>query len=61
LPETDEVAAGLVELVSPITDAESGMVRVKVLVPNAEGRYRAGVRAVLVTDVPPVGASVRAN
>jgi RND family efflux transporter MFP subunit len=61
-PETDEVAEGHVELVSPITDAESGMVRVKVLVPNADGRYRSGVRAVLVspTDSPLAGASAKA-
>jgi RND family efflux transporter MFP subunit len=60
-PETEEVAVGTIELVSPITDAESGLVRVKVLVPNAEGRYRAGVRAVLTSDAPPVAATVPAN
>jgi RND family efflux transporter MFP subunit len=60
-PEIDEIAVGRIELVSPITDAESGLVRVKVLVPNAEGRYRAGVRAVLNPDSPPAGASAPAN
>jgi membrane fusion protein (multidrug efflux system) len=59
LPETEEDAVGRVELVSPITDAESGMVRVRVLVPNAEGRYRAGVRAMLIPtpNSPLAGAS----
>jgi len=62
LPETDEIAAGRIELVSPITDAESGMVRVKVLVPNAEGRYRSGVRAVLLPtpESPLAGGSTPA-
>jgi RND family efflux transporter MFP subunit len=57
-PESDETAVGRIELVSPITDAESGLVRVKVLIPNAEGRYRAGVRAVLNPDPPPTAASL---
>jgi RND family efflux transporter MFP subunit len=51
-PETNEEVQGRVEVVSPITDAESGMVRVKVLVSNPDNRHRCGVRAVLSLDPP---------
>jgi RND family efflux transporter MFP subunit len=46
-PESQTTVDGKVELVSPITDAESGTVRVKVLVENPLGAYRCGVRCVL--------------
>lgn len=46
-PATGDQAVGRIELVSPITDAESGMVRVKVLLANPQGRYRCGVRCAL--------------
>lgn len=61
IPELKQEAVGRVELVSPVTEAESGTVRVKVLIDNAEGKYRAGVRCVLSTPAttsPPL-ASVR--
>ena len=45
--ETSENATGTVELVAPVTEAESGTVRVKVLLPNAKGNYRCGVRCCL--------------
>ena len=35
---------GLVEFIAPTTDAESGMVRVKVRIENSEGRFRSGER-----------------
>ena len=47
LSETSEKLTGTVELVSPVTDAESGTVRVKVLIDNAKGSYRSGVRFAL--------------
>jgi RND family efflux transporter MFP subunit len=56
-PELDQDAAGKIEIVSPITDAESGLVRVKVLVANPDGRYRSGVRAVVNFDAPPADVS----
>lgn len=56
-PETDETATARVELVSPVTDAESGLVRVKVIVANSAGTYRAGVRAVLKLDTPLAGVA----
>jgi RND family efflux transporter MFP subunit len=44
LTETKQHAKGLVEYVAPITNADSGRVRVEVLIPNDEGAYRSGVR-----------------
>jgi RND family efflux transporter MFP subunit len=44
LPESKRRAVGQVEFVSPVTDAESGTVRVKVLLKNSDGQYRSGVR-----------------
>jgi multidrug efflux pump subunit AcrA (membrane-fusion protein) len=43
-PETGEKASGTVELVAPITEAESGTVRLKLLIDNPHGAYRCGVR-----------------
>jgi RND family efflux transporter MFP subunit len=40
-------AAGRIELISPIIDADSGTVRVKVLIDNLDGKYQAGGRCVL--------------
>lgn len=45
-------AAGVVELVSPVTDAESGTVRIKVRIENPKGLYRSGERCTLT--IPPV-------
>ncbi len=45
---------GEVELVSQMTDPESGTVRVKVLIDNARGTHRAGVPCSLVLRVPPL-------
>lgn len=56
-PETEQDAVGRVDLVSPTTDAESGLVRVKVLVANPSGQYRCGVRVILSIDTPPATAS----
>lgn len=47
IPELKQDAVGRIEMISPITEAESGTVRVKVLIDNADGRYRAGLRCVL--------------
>lgn len=46
-PGTKAEAAGVVEYVSPVTDAESGTVLVKVRVDNAEGQIRSGERCLL--------------
>jgi RND family efflux transporter MFP subunit len=40
--ESDEGVKGFIEFVSPTIDAQSGTVRVKVRVPNGEGKWRSG-------------------
>jgi RND family efflux transporter MFP subunit len=50
LPDTGAKAEGRVEFISPVTDADSGTVRVKVLLNNDQGEYRCGVRCAL--DLP---------
>ncbi len=47
LPENGAKVRGKVEFVAPVTEAESGTVRVKVLIDNAHGAYRCGVRCLL--------------
>jgi multidrug efflux pump subunit AcrA (membrane-fusion protein) len=53
LPESQQNAVGEIEFVSPVTEAESGTVRVKVLLKNSQGKYRCGVRCVLDLDARP--------
>src|SRR5687767_8918410 len=57
-PETGAEARGHVELVSPITDAESGLVRVKVLIANPQAKYPCGARCLLLTGGAGVGLPV---
>lgn len=47
-PEASTSARGVVELVSELTDAESGTVPVKIRVENSAGKYRSGERCQLV-------------
>jgi RND family efflux transporter MFP subunit len=42
--ETNQVALGIIEYVSPVTKAASGRVRVEVLIDNQERKYRSGLR-----------------
>jgi len=42
-PETGQRAPGRVEFISPTTDADSGTVRVELIIDNPDGRYRSGV------------------
>ena len=58
-PETSIKATGKVESISPVTEAESGTVRVKVLIDNPAGAYRSGVRCAL--DQPDDGKQVAAQ
>jgi RND family efflux transporter MFP subunit len=53
LPESDQNAVGTVEFVSPVSEAESGTVRVKVLLKNPQGKFRCGVRCVIDLDATP--------
>ena len=46
-PDTDQQASAAVEFVAPVTDSNSGTVRVEFLVDNAQGQYRSGLRCVL--------------
>jgi RND family efflux transporter MFP subunit len=50
LDDVDQFVTGVVEFVSPVTDAESGTVRVKVRVANNEGKYRSGERCTLLLN-----------
>ena len=47
-PEIGTTGEGRVEFISPITDANSGTVRVDVVVDNAKGSYRSGVRCLFL-------------
>jgi RND family efflux transporter MFP subunit len=46
-PNSGQKATGKIEFISPVSDAESDTVRVKVLIDNAQGKYRCGVRCML--------------
>lgn len=46
-PTTGQRATGEIEFISPVTEAESDTVRVKVLIDNKEGKYRCGVRCAI--------------
>ncbi len=46
-PDLEKSAEGKVELISPVTDAESGTVRVKVLLDNSQNQHRSGMRCLL--------------
>jgi RND family efflux transporter MFP subunit len=46
-PTTNQKAMGTVEFISPVTEAESDTVRVKVLIDNEDGKYRCGIRCAI--------------
>ena len=46
-PESTNKAKGKIELIAPVTEAESGTTRVKVIVGNPDGHFRCGVRCTL--------------
>jgi RND family efflux transporter MFP subunit len=46
-PNSNQKAVGKIESISPVTEAESDTVRVKVLINNEEGKYRCGVRCAI--------------
>jgi RND family efflux transporter MFP subunit len=53
LPESEQNAVGQVEFVSPVSEAESGTMRVKVLLNNPQDKFRCGVRCVIDLDAKP--------
>jgi RND family efflux transporter MFP subunit len=50
----EQIVEGVIEVVSPLNDAESGTTRIRVRVPNPEGALRSGQRCALL--LPDVGA-----
>jgi RND family efflux transporter MFP subunit len=46
-PNSGQKAAGKIEFISPVSEADSDTVRVKVLIENPQGKYRCGVRCAL--------------
>jgi len=46
-PDTGQATDAIVDFVSPVTDSKSGTVRVELLIENADGDYRSGLRCVL--------------
>jgi membrane fusion protein (multidrug efflux system) len=48
-PDSGQECAGQIELVSPVIDAESGLVRVKVIIPNQDGQKPCGARCLFIT------------
>jgi RND family efflux transporter MFP subunit len=53
-PESAKKAKGTIELIAPMTEAESGTTRVKVIVGNPDGQFRCGVRCTLdLAETPP--------
>jgi RND family efflux transporter MFP subunit len=50
--ETEIEVGGRVEYVGPLTQADSGRVRIDILIENPEGRYRSGVRVRLDQPAP---------
>ena len=59
LPDTEQQAAGVVETVSPVMDAESGTVQVVVAIDNRGEQLRSGARCLLrvAAAEPPKGAA----
>jgi RND family efflux transporter MFP subunit len=52
-PNSGQKATGKIESISPVTEAESDTVRVKVLIDNEQGKYRCGVRcAINLAKIP---------
>jgi len=47
LDDAEKIVAGEIDVVAPVTDAESGTVRVKVRIANRDGVYRGGERCTL--------------
>lgn len=50
LLRTATIVPAEIEYVAPVTNADSGSVRLEVILDNASGRYRSGVRCALVHD-----------
>ena len=51
-PETGAAALGRIDYVGAVTEADSGLVRVDVLIDNPAGKHRSGVRCLLELTHP---------
>lgn len=58
---TDSIVATQLEFISPLTNADSGSVRLEVILDNAAGQYRSGVRCALIGDGRLSGREPAAN
>jgi RND family efflux transporter MFP subunit len=59
LEDAEKVVAGEIDVIAPVTDAESGTVRIKVRIGNPERTYRGGERCTL--QLKPVAATATAS
>ena len=50
LPEISQEAVAIVEVVSPVLDAESGTVKISCTIDNADGKFRSGMRCFLPVE-----------
>ncbi len=60
-PDSGLHCLGKIEMVSPVIDAESGLVRVKVLIPNADGQKPCGARCLIVDSPSPLDSALSAG
>ena len=47
-PDTGQITSAQIRFVSPITDADSGTVRIELTIDNTDGKFRSGVRCLLI-------------
>jgi RND family efflux transporter MFP subunit len=56
-PATNQTALAKVDFVAPVTDSNSGTVRVELIIDNQQGQYRSGLRCVLTETRAAFGTS----
>jgi RND family efflux transporter MFP subunit len=59
LASNKQTALGTISYISPVLDAESGTVKVKVEIENQHGRYRSGDKCVMDTTPAKLGSALR--
>ena len=58
-PTTDQRASAVVDFVSPVTDSNSGTVRVELLIDNRRGHFRSGLRCLLTESTAAISSELR--
>ena len=53
-PETNQTASATIEFVSPVTEADSGLVRLDALIANRAEKFRSGLRCILEPERPAI-------